>query len=361
MPKQIQEKSNKPCEGAECLADLAASLDADLFIKAEVSKAGEKCAFSAKLYKRKPNTVLYFVDQTKIESCLCQADDLQKAAHILGKKLSSQQGEKGVKREDIKAIKPTNPVEEKMTEASGKKEEPMVLIPAGEFMMGCNEAVDNQCGGDEKPYHKVHLDEYYIDKYEVTVDGYVGCVRAGKCLEPGSGEDCNWRKDDRGSHPINCVDWSQAKSYCEWVGKRLPTEAKWEKAARGTDGRKYPWGNQPTTCDYAVIERGCGRNSTWPVGSKPKGASPYGLMDMAGNAWEWVEDWYHWKYYESSPSSNPPGPSSSLINPVNSHQARVMRGGSWQSDSNMMRTSDRSLLGPTNRLFVGFRCARDAK
>ncbi|MDD5222456.1 MAG: formylglycine-generating enzyme family protein [bacterium] len=698
--KQIQEKSQKSCDGPECLADLAAELDADLFVKAEVSKAGEKCAFSAKLYKRKPNTVLYFVDQTKIESCLCQAGDLQKAAHILGRKLSGRKEGKesgvgpgfvspglvpsgpaeggitevnptqvvtaasgpaglyittspsgadvylgnlktgntepafqktdlepgkvvqvtlqksdfhplvfpvnlkpgvtkyeGLKlkpnfgtleivseppgakveiggtqvgttpyrnermrsgeclvsvsldlydpiknqvvlvEDEKKTIKnyplspnfgtvslesdpagaevfvnntdqgktqvfPMVPVkivnengevahivdlqtktpvsielspgqyelslrmdgyhtksfklsiasgkqvaitreqgklvqmvgslsiftdppepgakvfidgikkgsapltltgipvgnheiivktkdkegnktaliedqkmasvtikleeseevvrkkEEKVAEEVAKKKYPdMAYIPTGEFMMGCNSSVDNQCGDDGKPYHQVTLDAYYIDKYEVTVAEYQKCVNTLKCDAPKSKSDnqyCNWGYSDRGNHPVNCVDWHDANNYCEWAGKRLPTEAEWEKAARGTDGRKYPWGNETANCDYMVIGyggNGCGKDSTWPVGSKPKGASPYGVMDMAGNVWEWVSDWYDSGYYGKSPSRNPQGPSSG--------SSRVIRGGSWNYGTGSLRASGR---GSTRWAYrgdnLGFRCVR---
>jgi len=169
----------------------------------------------------------------------------------------------------------------------------MCLIPAGSFWMGCNSAVDNDCDSDESPYHEVTLSGYYIDKTEVTVDDYADCVTAGACTAPSTASSyCNWEVSGKGNHPVNCVNWSQAGEYCTWAGKRLPTEAEWEKAARGTDGRKYPWGNEDATCEYAVMDdgvNGCGTDSTWNVCSKsPAGDSPYGLCDMSGNVWEWV-------------------------------------------------------------------------
>jgi formylglycine-generating enzyme required for sulfatase activity len=243
----------------------------------------------------------------------------------------------------------------------GTKGGPMVIIPDGEFMMGCNKAVDNQCSDDEKPYHQVYLDAFYIDKYEVTVTEYDKCVNEGKCKAPRSKSDnqyCNLGYSDRGDHPVNCVNWDQTNSYCAWAGKRLPTEAEWEKAARGTDGRKYPWGNKKAYCDYVVMSqrgRGCDRNSTWPVGSKPKGASAHGVMDMAGNVWEWVQDWYDGNYYGVSPARNPSGPSYG--------NDRTLRGGSWYgSFLGDFRASYRYRGNPTSREYnVGFRCARDAK
>ena len=233
----------------------------------------------------------------------------------------------------------------------------MVLIPAGEFMMGCNSKKDSSCDGDESPYHEVYLDAYYIDVHEVTLAEYAKCVKAGKCEKPGDKSDweyCNWGYSDRDDHPVNCVNWNQAKAYCEWAGKkRLPTEAEWEKAARGTDGRIWPWGNSEASCEYAVMSDGgdgCGKDGTWPVCSKLKGNSPYGLCDMAGNVWEWVSDWYGGNYYSDSPGRNPQGPSSG--------SARVLRGGSWFSGfPEFLRASYRSWFDPVFRWFyVGFRC-----
>jgi formylglycine-generating enzyme required for sulfatase activity len=231
----------------------------------------------------------------------------------------------------------------------------MVYVPAGEFMMGCNKAVDKKCDPDEKPYHKVYLNAYYIDKYEVTVAQYTECVNAGKCTPGNSGDFCNYGREDRQNHPINCVDWNQAKAYCEWLGKRLPTEAEWEKAARGTDGRVYPWGNEwnPRNANWDERGREDGYKETAPVGSYGGGVSPYGAYDMSGNVWEWVADWYGERYYRNSPSSNPRGPASG--------QYRVVRGGGWFGDyPDYLRASVRDWGGPgTRNLYVGFRCSRD--
>lgn len=229
----------------------------------------------------------------------------------------------------------------------------MVLIPAGEFMMGCAPG-DGDCANDEKPYHRVYLDAYYIDKHEVTVVEYKKCVDAGACKRPGTGKYCNWDVSGRENHPVNCVDWNQADAYCSWAGKRLPTEAEWEKAARGTDGRIYPWGNERASCKYAVMDErgyGCGRGSTWPVCSKPEGNSPYGLCDMAGNVLEWVNDLFDENYYSSSTSRNPSGPSSGY---------RLLRGGSWRGNNpKYFRASNRYWDFPVSRLAVnGFRCVR---
>jgi formylglycine-generating enzyme required for sulfatase activity len=191
----------------------------------------------------------------------------------------------------------------------------MVYVPAGEFVMGSDRSKT------EQPVHTVYLDAFWIDRTEVTNAGYRKCVEVGTCSQP---RDTGWYNDpNRAEHPVVWVDWYQAKTYCEWAGKRLPTEAEWEKAARGTDGRTFPWG-EGIDCDHAHYS-GCPWTfgETAPVGSKPAGASPYGALDMTGNVWEWVADWYDPDYYSQSPDRNPPGPASG--------ETRVLRGCSWNS------------------------------
>ncbi|HNW83628.1 MAG TPA: formylglycine-generating enzyme family protein [bacterium] len=250
----------------------------------------------------------------------------------------------------------------------------MVSVPAGSFQMGCNEAVDDQCDSDESPYHEMTLSAYKIDKYEVTAGEYQKCVDAGDCNNSNESEphyytttddpSCNLGATGKGDHPMQCVSWYGAKAYCEWKGLRLPTEAEWEKAARGTEGAKYPWGNEPeVSCEYAIMapyiaetdeyDNGCGTDSTWVVGSKEKGKSPYGAYDMIGNVWEWTNDWYGETYYETTPSENPAGPESG--------GNRVLRGGSWSnsSDYNLLRASSRASTTPDSwNTYYGFRCAK---
>jgi sulfatase modifying factor 1 len=225
----------------------------------------------------------------------------------------------------------------------GKDGAEMVLIPAGEFQMGSNES------DDEKPIHTVYLDAFYIDKYEVTNAQYKKFMDAtGQKAPP------NWNNSgyNATNQPVVGVTWNDAKAYADWAGERLPTEAEWEKSARGgLVGKKYPWGDTLTYDDANYS--GTGGKDIWsitsPVGSfAPNG---YGLYDMAGNAWEWCADWYGNNYYGSSPKSNPTGPASGSY--------RVLRGGSWNdSDDRDLRTASRGYLAPSRPYFkLGFRCA----
>ena len=168
------------------------------------------------------------------------------------------------------------------TEKKPSDSEAMISIPSGEFWMGCNEKVDTQCESDEKPGRTVYLDAYSIDKYEVTVVEYRRCLEASECSIEGLTESssCNWNRPDRANHPVNCANWAQAQVYCQWAGKRLPTEAEWEKAARGTKRYLYPWGNE---WDMSKANSGeSKKNGTAAVGSYPSGVSPYEVHDMAG-------------------------------------------------------------------------------
>ena len=220
----------------------------------------------------------------------------------------------------------------------------MVLVPSGEFLMG---SPAGEGDDDEHPQHRVMLDGFWIDRTEVNNAQYGKCVKAGACRASGCADESNF---NGANQPVVCVGWEQAKDYCHWAGGRLPTEAGWEKAARGTDGREYPWGDEEATCERANYDGCVGR--TWAVGSKPAGASPYGALDMAGNVQEWVADRYGAGYYARSPQRNPTGPG------PDSGDARVVRGGSWNYSRNLVRSAYRDYIAPTyTNLNIGFRCS----
>lgn len=227
----------------------------------------------------------------------------------------------------------------------------MVVIPAGTFTMGAT------ANDDEKPPHLVTLNGFSIDRTEVTVSAYAACVNAGRCTTPDTTTYCNWGNASKGTHPVNCVDWNQATAFCAFADKRLPTEAEWEYVARGNDGRAYPWGNDSPSNQLCWNGEGSdlgkgNRKSTCPVSSYPRGASPFGLADMAGNVWEWVADYYG--PYDGNNRANPRGPPSG--------ERRVLRGGGWGFDSpDVVRAAYRNGISPGYRgNSLGFRCARGA-
>jgi formylglycine-generating enzyme len=232
------------------------------------------------------------------------------------------------------------------TEIIGKDGAPMVLIPVGEFTMGSDKGDD-----DEEPIHKVFLDGFYLDKYEVTNGRFAKFVEAIQSEPP-------WGFADketpvlRQDQPVRWVNWMEAMGYCLWAGKRLPTEAEWEKAARGSDGRAYPWGNDPPTPAHAVFGLKEGSDTVSVIGNRDKGKSPFGVHDMAGNLYEWTTDWYDEQFYNKNPAINPRGPAEGT--------AKVQRGGSYINGAYRLRSSFRTKGDPTEHdPNVGFRCAQD--
>jgi formylglycine-generating enzyme required for sulfatase activity len=265
--------------------------------------------------------------------------------------------------------------------------EGMLPVPGGQFYMGSDDGLDN-----EKPSHHVMLSPFCIDQFEVTLAKYKECSDRGACKRAGTTNEwagitkheqqvfdplCNAHDPDgKAKHPVNCVDWDMASHYCETqVGGRLPTEAEWEFAARGSDGRKYPWGDEIPSAAHL---NGCGLEclawgkknkieetamyqaddrfpNTAPVGSFPQGKSRYGLQDVVGNVWEWVGDW-HAPYPKSTAEMprDPKGPASG--------EERVIRGGSWNAaDPAWVRPTFRFKDVPTKRSYgIGFRCAKGA-
>jgi len=228
----------------------------------------------------------------------------------------------------------------------------MVYIPPGEFMMGQIEKEKDSISyfPNETPVHKVSLEGYWMGKYEVTFTQYDPYCNETKIKKP---RDEGWGRENR---PVIYVSWDDVATYCQWLSQKtglhfkLPTEAQWEKAARGNDRRKYPWGiSEP---DKNLANFGGNIGKTTPVGSFPAGASPYGLLDMAGNVWEWCSDVYGYDYYENSPLKNPAGP--------NIGSKHVVRGSSWDYDARHLRCADRGHYGPSDRLYnLGFRLRQD--
>jgi formylglycine-generating enzyme required for sulfatase activity len=217
-----------------------------------------------------------------------------------------------------------------------------VTVPVGEFLMGSNDS-------DEKPIHRVHLSAYQIARHPVTNAQYELFVMATSYAAPEHWENGKILAGKE-NHPVVNVSWQDAQAFCVWAGVRLPTEAEWEKAARSADGRMYPWGNEPPTQELCNFDGNV--DDTTPVGLYPKGASPYGVLDMAGNVWGWVSDWYDDKYYSVSPVENPQG------GPATG-ESRVLRGGSWIDVDLEVRSANRRYCPPSYWYdFGGFRCVR---
>jgi formylglycine-generating enzyme required for sulfatase activity len=256
----------------------------------------------------------------------------------------------------------------------------MVFVPAGNFTMGSSAG-----NSDELPVHTVYLNAFYIDKYEVTNAQFKSFIDAGGYTTQAYWSAAGWSARTSGgwtlpnywtedwthsgpawpNFPVVGVSWYEAEAYSNFAGKRLPTEAEWEKAARGTDQRTYPWGNSIDGSRANYYNSGDPYdNSSTPVGfydgrlhpsplfQTTNSPSPYGAYDMAGNVWEWVADWYQSNYYSVSPSSNPPGPLTGSL--------RVLRGGAWNYGTGYLRSAYRNYYNyPINRGYgIGFRCAR---
>jgi formylglycine-generating enzyme len=241
------------------------------------------------------------------------------------------------------------PKAEKSAAATPAKEKDMVVIPRGEFSMGSKEHAD-------EPAHNVVLDAYAIDKFEVSNEKYKAFINATGHPAPAYWDDPRLNKL---THPVVGVNWNDATAFCKWEGKRLPTEAEWERAAKGPDSdRHYPWDGHelsPTKANY-----GQNYGATKPIDSFPEGVSGYGLYNMAGNVFEWVQDWYDPKYYKNSPALNPEGPDKGY-NFANQGQVRVLRGGSWLAPETSLHTSHRFWNQPENNSYgvgLGFRCAK---
>jgi len=251
--------------------------------------------------------------------------------------------------------------------AHWKAKDEMVLVPAGEFVMGSDKKIDRVAYRSELPQRRVYLDAFEIGRYEVTALEYLKFV-----LATGRPPQLDWRYDGgnfqeaMAHHPIMHVSWYDADAFCRWAGKRLPTEAEWEKAARGEDGRINPWGNQPAGLSRVNFGR---TGLSGPVRDRPErlllyppiisvdkyenGVSPYGAYQMLGNVSEWVADWYDKDYYAAAPGRNPQGPETGT--------QKAFRGGGWMDSTTTMRAAMRNGTDPNTKInWMGFRCAKDA-
>ncbi len=236
----------------------------------------------------------------------------------------------------------------------------MILIPAGFFLMGTSDAdmleMESQFDWkrewftDEKPQHRVYLDAYYVDEMPVTNSEYKKFLDAGAKRPVPANWDKRYRSYKIGEdlHPVTCVSWDDANAYAESMGKRLPTEAEWEKAARGTDGRWFPWGNRLDIARFNSVESNI--RGTTPVHKyASRGASPFGVMDLVGNVSEWCADWYDANYYSASPERDPQGPEAG--------DWHVLRGGAWDAAPDLARCASRDYIVPEiGYATVGFRC-----
>ena len=218
----------------------------------------------------------------------------------------------------------------------------MCLVPAGEFLRGCEGGKDDipSCLKAERPLRTETLPAFRIDEFEVTVRQHRDCVIDGACAPPSKGGAfCNYGREEFFNHPCNCVSWFQAHDYCAWAGKRLCSEAEWEKAARGVDGRPYPWGDAPPDSKLAVASIGTDADKasgSYPVGHLRMGRSPFGAFDMSGNVWEWVEDSF------------------------SSSTEKIRRGGSFNDPADLLTTYHRGVATPDyDHYFMGFRCCRN--
>ncbi|MEO8341348.1 MAG: SUMF1/EgtB/PvdO family nonheme iron enzyme [Nitrospirota bacterium] len=276
-----------------------------------------------------PTKVAQAVDTLDIANKLGLDDEQRALYHQLHEKIKLGHTQRQDKTATVQHLKPS-----------------MALVPAGEFMMGSATG-----DADEQPVHRVYVESFLMDKYQVSVGQYAKFLGGTSQAAPPDWSAMN--KSRHQNRPVVNVDWVDADAYCTWVGKRLPTEAEWEKAARGTDGRIYPWGNEYPTRFHANSgnERWSNHWVVVPVGSLEDGKSPYGIYDMAGNVWEWVSDWYDADYYKTNPSKNPTGPPTG--------ESKVIRGGSWGSGPDSLRSSDRETHLPSVQGFgTGFRCAK---
>ncbi len=245
-----------------------------------------------------------------------------------------------------------------------------VTVSGGSFKMGCDKETEGTCPEDAVPLHDAELSSYLMDKFEVPVELFEKCIAENVCTNDDAEKphyrtssesyQCNIGNPDRKNHPANCVTWYGAKAYCEWLGKRLPTETEWENAAKGGKTQIYPWGNSPeASCDNTVMKssaNGCGSNTTSPIGSRPAGVSEQGIYDLSGNVAEYTADWYEKKFYstEEATQKDTQGPAE-----PEKDKYKVIRGGSYIYGESHTRASFRSSAKLDDQAIdFGFRCVK---
>ena len=366
----LKDMGKKDCSEGDCEVETARNIGADFVVSGSVVRIDAAFVVTLKLHETKGGSLLA-TDQIEAKSQIELLRQLREkgrnlVANNVGARPASAPSPVPEPAPGTRSPSRTAPASVHGCAAN------QVPIPGGTFWMGDPDYA--------KPIHKVTLSPFCIDKTEVTVAGYRACVQDGGCPPPSATVDwkdikpeektkwspyCTWGKRGLDQHPINCVDWSQATTFCEWAGGRLPSEAEWEYAARGKDGRLFPWGNQrPDASRLNACGGECGQArmypgddgwpATAPVGSFPEGASAFGVLDMAGNVWEWTADSF--ANYSDQPVTDPQ-------RLQHDGSPRVFRGGSWTNvDPAWVRAGYRNKRDPGSRtLILGFRCARPAK
>lgn len=334
---------------SSCLAEVAGALGATHLALLQVTRLGTGYVLGARLIDLRTARVLFRQSRTipALEAAVPVVEDLARNAlasvEAPGEGGGTEEGvaegaQRSADRRDVaqatvaEAQKAAQAAEAARLRKVEEEESGMVLVPGGAFYFGCNATLDRQCLDNEKPGRVLELPAFKIDRTEVTYREFERCVDAGACTVPDDqGYACVWGRWFRGKHPVNCVDWSQAKAFCAWKGRRLPTAREWEKAARGAEGRVYPWGNDLPAAPPAALAGTA--DEPLDVGSFLGGESPYGALDMAGNVAEWTASTYDDLRYE-------------------------YRGGGFLSSPQFARSSDRHRAeAPTRRGDLGFRCA----
>ena len=364
----LKDMGKKDCSEGDCEVETARNIGADFVVSGSVVRIDAAFVVTLKLHETKGGSLLA-TDQIEAKSQIELLRQLrEKGRNLVANNLGARPAAPSPVPEPAPGTRSPSRTAPASVHGCAANQVP---IPGGTFWMGDPDYA--------KPIHKVTLSPFCIDKTEVTVAGYRACVQDGGCPPPSATVDwkdikpeektkwspyCTWGKRGLDQHPINCVDWSQATTFCEWAGGRLPSEAEWEYAARGKDGRLFPWGNQrPDASRLNACGGECGQArmypgddgwpATAPVGSFPEGASAFGVLDMAGNVWEWTADSF--ADYSDQPVTDPQ-------RLQHDGSPRVFRGGSWTNvDPAWVRAGYRNKRDPGSRtLILGFRCARTA-